>query len=281
MVQVSPFFPSLVPAFQRKAALAPLGIRGIMDRENDPGGHIMPEYLNLKLQSAVCDDEPMDRQQAETLTADIMTAEGLACDLSGFESATALLTAIQGGAQFHILLLDVMMKGLDGMELAAALRKLGNDATIVFISSNRDMALRGYEVSAARYLAKPLQMEQLREALLYCCKTFCEKKEILLPTAKGQRRIPLANILYVEAMERVTKLALTDRREEVTMKFSDLSALLPERQFVLCHRSYLVNLEHIAYIRSRELELTTGEVLPISKYRLDELQRRLVDYLSG
>lgn len=88
-----------------------------------------------------------------------MTAEGLACDLSGFESATALLTAIQGGAQFHILLLDVMMKGLDGMELAAALRKLGNDATIVFISSNRDMALRGYEVScdAAKLIIKNQQ----------------------------------------------------------------------------------------------------------------------------
>ena len=109
----------------------------------------MPENLNLKLQIAVCDDEPMDRQQAEMLTTDIMTAEGLAYSLSGYESATALLTAIQGGAQFHILLLDVMMEGLDGMELAAALRKLGDSTAIIFISSNREMALRGYEVSAA------------------------------------------------------------------------------------------------------------------------------------
>ena len=143
------------------------------------------------------------------------------------------------------------------------------------------MALRCYEVSAVRYLAKPLREEQLREALLYCYKTFCEKKEILLPTTKGQRRIPLSDILYVEAMERVTKLALTDRLEEVSMKFSDLSALLPERRFVLCHRSYLVNLEHIAYIRSRDLELTTGEVLPVSRYRVEDLQKQFVDYLRG
>ena len=241
----------------------------------------MPEHLNPQLQIAVCDDEPMDRQQAADLTHEIMGAEGLACALSSYESAEALLTAIQDGAQFHILLLDVMMEGLDGMELAAALRKLGDSTAIIFISSNREMALRGYEVSAARYLAKPLQTEQLREALVYCYKTFCEKKEILLPTSKGQRGIPLANILYVEAMERVTKLALTDRLEEVALKFSDLSALLPERQFALCHRSYLVNLDHVAYIRNQELELTTGEVLPVSKYRLDDLQKRLIDYLSG
>ena len=241
----------------------------------------MPENLNLKLQIAVCDDEPMDRQQAETLTTDIMTAEGLACSLSSYESAEALLAAIQGGAQFHILLLDVMMECLDGMELAAALRKLGDSTAIIFISSNREMALRGYEVSAARYLAKPLQTEQLREALVYCYKTFCEKKEILLPTTRGQRRIPLANILYAEAMERVTKLVLTDRLEEVTLKFSDLLELLPERQFQPCHRSYLVNLEHIAYVRSRDLELTTGDVLPVSRYRAEDLQKQFVAYLRG
>ena len=61
----------------------------------------MPEHPNLKLQIAVCDDEPMERRQAETLTTDIMTAEGLACDLSSYENATALLTAIQGGARFQ------------------------------------------------------------------------------------------------------------------------------------------------------------------------------------
>ena len=58
------------------------------------------------------------------------------------------------------------------------------------------MALRGYDVSAARYLAKPLQTERLREALLYCYKTFCEKKEILLPTEKGQSKLAPSSILY-------------------------------------------------------------------------------------
>ena len=241
----------------------------------------MPFDPGQQLQIAVCDDEAIDRRRAAELTREIMAVEGLPCALSSYESAADLLAAIQDGARFHILLLDVMMDGLDGMGLAAELRKLGDSTAIIFVSSNREMALRGYEVSAARYLAKPVRREQLREALLYCYRTFCEKKEILLLTTKGQRRIPLSTILYVEAMERVTKLVLTDRQEEISMKFSDLTALLPKRQFVFCHRSYLVNLEHIAYIRGRELELTNGESLPISKYRLDDLQKRLMDYLSG
>lgn len=88
----------------------------------------------------------------------------------------------------------------------------------------------------------------------------------------------IRSIMAVEAMRRVTRLVLENRTEEVALKFSDLSALLLERQFILCHRSYLVNLKYIAYVRSREVELTNGEVLPVSKYRLEDLKKRLVDY---
>ncbi len=241
----------------------------------------MPENFVPQLQIAVCDDEPMDCQQAETLTTDIMTAEGLACSVSGFGSAAALLTAIQGGEQFHILLLDVMMEGLDGMELAAALRKLGDSAAIIFISSNREMALRGYEVSAARYLAKPLQMEELREALLYCYKTFCEKKEILLPTEKGQSKLAPSDIIYVESWERGSRLQLTSGPIETTVKISELASMLPERRFTFCHRTILVNLAFIKHLRPCEIELADGRILPVSKHRGSDLKKRLLGYMQG
>lgn len=241
----------------------------------------MPATPNQQLHIAICDDESIDRQQAADLTRAIMTAEGLACDLSDYESATALLTAIQGGAQFHILLLDVMMSGMDGMELAAALRKLGDSTAIIFISSNLEMALRGYEVSAARYLAKPLREDQLREALLYCYKTFCEKKEILLPTEKGQSKLAPSDIIYVEPWERGVRLHLTNGPIETSAKFSDLTAMLPERSFTLCHRTILVNLAFIKHLRSNEIELADGRTLPVSKHRISDLKKRLLGYMHG
>lgn len=157
---------------------------------------------------------------------------------------------------------------------------MGDRTAVIFISSNQEMALRGYEVSAVRYLAKPVQTERLREAMLYCYRTFCERKEILLPTDKWRCRVTLPDIVYAESMERITKLVLKDRLENLNMKYSDLLSLLPKYQFMLCHRSYLVNLDCVGYVRSRELELTTGEVLPVSKYRLNGLRQRSVDYLS-
>lgn len=239
----------------------------------------MPE--NSTLQIAICDDEQIDRQQAADLTREIMVAEGLACSLSSYESATALLTAIQSGAQFHILLLDVMMDGLDGMELAAALRKLGDSTAIIFMSTNRELALRGYEVSAARYLAKPLREDQLREALLYCYKTFCENKELLLPTEKGQSKLAPSDIIYVESWERGSRLQLTSGPIETSVRISELASMLPERSFTFCHRTILVNLAFIKHLRANEIELADGRTLPVSKHRVSELKKRLLGYMQG
>lgn len=240
----------------------------------------MPDNSSQPLHIAVCDDEAADRVKIIAQTEEILQREALSCSISSYASGADLLTAMRNGKTFHILLLDVMMGELSGMELAAALRRLGDSTAIIFISFNQEMALRGYEVSAARYLAKPVQAELLREAILYCCRTHYERKEIVLPTGRGQCRIPLFHIVYAEAVERVTRLVLKDRSEKLNMKFSDLSGQLPEHQFMLCHRSYLVNLDYVGYVRNRELELTTGEVLPVSKYRQRELQQKLVNYLS-
>jgi len=115
----------------------------------------MQTIQDTRLHIAVCDDERDDLRQITDMTRRIMEEEGVDCALFSFESGSALYAAIQGGARFHILLLDVMMEGLDGMALAAVLREQGDDTAIIFISSNRDMALQGYEVSAVRYLANP------------------------------------------------------------------------------------------------------------------------------
>lgn len=241
----------------------------------------MPENPDSKMHIAVCDDEPLDRRNAAGLTEKILSAEGMACETIQYASGGELLAAVKAGARFHLLLLDVMMEALDGMELAAALRELGDDTAIVFISSNRDMALRGYEVEAVRYLGKPLEPDRLREALLFCAKRFYRKRELFLPTRRGQRGIPYSLIVYGEAVDRGTRLVLSGGEEEIALKFSQLAGQLPEKQFVLCHRSYFVNLDYVSYLRSRELELTTGVVLPVSKYRLEELQKKMVSYFSG
>ena len=231
------------------------------------------------LRIAVLDDEPADRAQIELMTRGILREKSIEAYIYCYDSAAALLKDVRAGRLFDIMLLDVMMEGMDGMELAAALRARHEETEIVFISYNRDMALRGYEVSAARYLAKPLDREKLREALAYCCAAFARRRLLALPTGSGQSRIDPYAIVYVEAWERGVRLNLGVERLGVRLPMAQIASMLPQGQFAYCHRTLLVNLAHVRYVRYCELELKSGECLPISKYRLAQFKSEFMKYL--
>ncbi|MBQ8813912.1 MAG: response regulator transcription factor [Lachnospiraceae bacterium] len=235
--------------------------------------------MGSQLNIAICDDDQRDLTTIDELTRSILQSEGIIGEIVCYESSRDLLEVITNGERFHLLLLDVQMDELGGIELAAALRKQKNKTAIVFISSNLEMALRGYEVSASRYLAKPVDPERLREALLYCYKEWREKRELLLPTDQGQQKVSASEILYVEAYDRGTRFILTEEPVETRLKFSEAEALLPASLFVLCHRAYLVNLAYVKRIRSCEFELKTGATVPISKHRFPVVNKRFIDYI--
>lgn len=241
----------------------------------------MPIFFNPSISIAVCDDEPNDLNEMAATTKELLDAEEISCDISKFGDAVSLLSSIENGEKFDILLLDVMMENLNGMDLAASLRRQGNDAAIVFISTNREMALLGYEVSAVRYLAKPVQGEKLREALLYCYRTYLMQKEILLPTADGQRRILVSDLIYIEPWERGTRLILASGECKTSAKISELNRLLPKERFAFCHRTLLVNLAYVQSIRYCELTLKNGLTLPVSKYRQAQMKESFLRYLRG
>ena len=230
---------------------------------------------------AICDDESHCLKQITQLVNEVLQEEGISFHIKEYTDGSALFSDIKNGTRFHVLMLDVMMNTVNGIDLAAALRNQKDKTAIVFISYNREMAMYGYEVAASRFLSKPIDKDKLREALLFCYRSVQEKKLILLPTKKGQCRINLSDIIYAEAWERGARVVLTNGNEDATIKFSELEAMLPKNQFVLCHRAYIVNLSYIKYIRTNELELKTGAFLPVSKLRHLEVKRSFVDYLEA
>lgn len=140
-------------------------------------------------QIAVCDDEQSDLHQSVQLTERILQEAEIPYDVTAYGSGVTLLSEIQRGRHFDLLLLDVIMDTLDGMALASHLKEQADPPDIVFISADRDMALLGYYVNAKRYLAKPLDGDELREALLHCYQEMRRRtggsEQLLLPTEQG------------------------------------------------------------------------------------------------
>lgn len=235
----------------------------------------------FKMRIALCDDDSQDLQTILAMTKAIAEEDGIRCELDCYQSGDELLGKIKRGERYSLLLLDVMMGETNGIELAAALRAEQNNTAIVFVSSNREMALSGYEVSALRFLAKPVEKEKLREALQCCWRASQDRRDIALQTNRGVRKIAPADLIYAETWGRGIRVTLTGGQEDVAMKISDLEEMLPGRQFVMCHRAYLVNLDYVQYLRYCELELKNGDTLPVSKYRQNVIRDRLLNCLEG
>lgn len=233
------------------------------------------------LRIAICDDEPENCRQIADMTEKILQSEGISLSIREYHSAKALLDAIREDTQYDILLLDVIMDDMTGMELASRLRQEGNKNHIIFISYNKDMAMYGYEVSAARFLSKPVDETKLKEALLYCLRSGQEKKEILLPTNQGTYRTSFSDIQFVEAYDRGTRFVLQNETVISRFKFAEVEKILPKSTFIHCHRAYIVNVTHIKRIWPYEFELKSGVHVLISKHRYYEVNKKFMNYIMN
>lgn len=232
-----------------------------------------------ELKIAVVDDIERDRNQITTMAQDILRQSKVPHSIAGYTGARPLLEDICGGKKYDLLLLDVLMDEMDGMELARVLRDQGDHTMIIFLSISQEMARKGYMVDASRYLVKPLDREELKEALLYCCDKQA-KKEILLPTNKGQHRTSFSDIQFIEAFDRGTRFVLTDETVETRLKFSEVEAMLPKPAFILCHRAYIVNLALTRHISQYEFTMKCGATVPISRLRYTEVNQQFVDFVT-
>lgn len=229
---------------------------------------------------AICDDSRECLLSLFEMTKGILQEEDILHDVVTYTDGKKLISDIRHGKKYSLLLLDVMMGSINGIELASVLRDLNDNTAIVFVSFNRGMAIYGYEVSATRFIEKPVKKEKLKEAVLHCYRLFQKERRILLPTKKGDCGFLMSHIIYAEAWDRGTRIVSKQGIEDTTIKISDLEELFSKEQFVMIHRAYMVNLAYVKYVRANEVELQTGELLPVSRLRMNEVKQKFVAYLE-
>ena len=114
------------------------------------------------IQIAICDDDAGELEKAGAL---LETYCGLHRDADmvcrRFSSGAELLACVNTGVLFDIYLLDILMPGLTGIEVGAAIRETDRDAAIVFLSSSDEFGVTSYRVRAYDYLIKPVEEANL------------------------------------------------------------------------------------------------------------------------
>ena len=121
--------------------------------------------MTMKYRIAICDDEQTQIEYITSIVTSWSNHKGHSCEIRTFASAEAFLFEYEEDKAYDILLLDVEMKNMNGIELAKRIRKDNNRAEIIFITSHFEFVGEGYEVDALHYLIKPISVEKLTQVL--------------------------------------------------------------------------------------------------------------------
>lgn len=216
---------------------------------------------------AICDDEKTQRQLIEKYVREWGQSSDICVRLFLYGSSEELLFHLEEEGGYDLLILDIEMGGMNGMELAAKLRAEHNEVPVLFITGFEQYMAQGYDVEALHYLLKPVRKEKLFEILDRLKMRKPEGKKILIKTDDGERALRAEEIRYAEAKGHYAELVLKDGSVlQTRLSIGDLSQLLlKEKRFVSCHRSYVVNLEHVASVSSAEVVLDGEKRIPLSR----------------
>lgn len=231
--------------------------------------------MNLKI--AVCDDEP---DQIESLTLAVQGwahAAGHSCTVRSFKSAEAFLFACGENQACDILLLDIEMGEISGIDLAKRLRGAGSRAQIIFITSHFEFAGEGYEVDALHYLTKPVAETKLAQVMEKAAARLALTPPGVIVSSEGETvKLYEPDILYAEAFLHYLCIYTQEREYRVKESLSSFEARL-SRDFFRIHRSYLVSLKHVTKISRSSVILDGKTELPLARGKYDAVNRAFIE----
>lgn len=225
---------------------------------------------------AVCDDELRVAEVLRDSVAAWGKESGRACKTDVFPSAEALWFAYEGGG-YDILLLDVEMGGISGLELARRLRASGSRAEIVFITSHFEFSGEGYEVDALHYLVKPVTREKLFQVLEKAAgRLAAEPPSVIISCAGETVKLYERDILYVESFRHDIIIHTHDGEYRLKENISSFAERL-SAVFYRVHRSYLVSLRAVVRIGRSEVTLKDGTEIPLARGKYDDVNRAFIE----
>ena len=227
---------------------------------------------------AICDDEVRGRERIRTL----LEKEFSQAQTQEFDSGTKLIESVEEGYRPDIVMLDIAMEGMDGMETARHLREL-TDALLIFVTGVKEQVFQAFDVGAFHYLMKPIDQDKMTDVLKRAMQEV-EKKNMspryLLVKAEGSHhKIPVEDILYVENSGRKVILHMKTGCLEYYERMNHLAEILGEG-FYRCHRGYLVALSAISGYDHESITVGQGDKVYLAKQKYGEFVKLYCRYLK-
>ena len=226
----------------------------------------MPESNTIRC--LVVDDEPPAREIIRRYVESISMLQ-LVGECSNAIEAFAFLQK----QAVDLMFLDIRMPQLNGNDF---LKTLKSPPKIIYTTAYSEYALEGYELDVVDYLMKPIPFDRFLKAVNKACQVSLQRPEsigldekktesfVYFRADRKMVKVMLRDILYIESMKDYVKVVTENTTIITKQSISSVEEMLPEKEFVRVHRSYIVSLSRIKTFTSELLEIDRTEI-PIGK----------------
>jgi DNA-binding LytR/AlgR family response regulator len=231
---------------------------------------------------AISEDESVVLDFESSLVTQWAAGAGCPLELDTYISSEQFLFESEDKAPYDLLIFDIQMKNMNGMELAKKLRERGCDSVIIFVTGVPDYAIEGYEVGAVRYILKPVKPELLKELLDSVWKERQKKTEDFFVLGQGAdlEKISFEKIIYIEARGHYVFMKGLDFEREWKAGFAETAAAFEGKGFFCLRRGLLVNLAHVERITRTDCVMEGGESLPVARGAYKELNEAFIAFFK-
>lgn len=227
---------------------------------------------------AICDDEKEFITHLTELLERYAGETGEEMKVSVYYDGLELIEKYD--TTIDLIFLDIQMRLVDGLRTAERIRQMDEKVGLIFLTTLIQYGLEGYQYHADNYIIKPMKYVRLKAEMDGWLKKHRKDDSpyIVIANDTGKYKVFLKSLRYVETFNRNLLFHAEGENLICYKSMKEMERELAERGFVRCHTSYLVNLYYVKGVKKLEMELITGEMLPVSQPKRKEVMERLAEY---
>lgn len=232
---------------------------------------------------AACDDDVSFLQKLSVLLNQYGEENCCNMEYKIYTNPLELVNQIEKGVHYDVILLDVFMPGINGIQCAKDIRTFDSLVKIIFLTSSAEFAVESYSVKAYQYLLKPIQKEKLFLTLKLLEKEAeeVETNVLVFKSKTGITKITLSKLEYCEVINRKIILHLISGEEcECNLRMNELEETLKNYgMFLKPHRSFLVNMDHIHTLATNSIIMECGMKIPVPREKYARIKQIYMEYI--
>lgn len=238
--------------------------------------------MKEKLSCYIIDDEPLAQEILEEYISKVAFLELKGSFMSPLEAASSLEED-----KPDILFLDINMPDLDGLSF---IHMLHRKPMIILTTAYDQYALKAFELDVKDYLLKPFSFERFYKGVLRLyqeqsirlqpekkkakTESKSEQEYIFLKVGHRIQKVAISHILFVEGMKDYLRIHTSEEKIMTLLNFARLEELLPSKDFVRVHRSFLIAINKIDHIEKNRIQIA-NQIIPISDTYADGFYKML------